>query len=96
MSFRYYTNAISQASRHFAAGIFIVGLMLVGFAVIILALPELFAFLAAAIFFIAGVSCGVIAVKIFLTQRHMNKMNREDPFDCRKNVWPHIEEPFDL
>ena len=41
MFFRYYTNAISQAGRSLAKGIFIVGLLLVGFGALILALPEI-------------------------------------------------------
>ena len=65
MVFRYYTNAISQASRNVAAAIFIVGLMLIGFGVIIVALPELFAYLAAGVFLVAGVGCAITAVKIF-------------------------------
>ncbi len=37
-----------------ASGILVVGLLLIGFGMLILALPELFAFLAAAVFFVAG------------------------------------------
>jgi len=99
MNFRFYTNAISQASRKVASGIFIVGLVLVGFGVIILALPEIFAFLAAAVFFIAGLGCAITAVKIFLAQRKLNKINKNNIGDgsqgCRKNVQIHIEEHYD-
>ena len=94
--FGFYTNAISQASKNVATGIFIVGLLLAGFGVIILALPEVFAFLAAAIFFIAGVGCGITAVKIFLAQRHFDKMNRDSSDGYRKNVQIHIDEHYDI
>ena len=99
MNFRFYTNAISQASRKVASGVFIVGLVLIGFGVIILALPEIFAFLAAAVFFIAGLVCAITAVKIFLAQKKLDKINndniRDDSQGYRKNVQIHIEEYYD-
>ena len=88
-----------------AAGIFIVGLLLIGFGVIIIALPELFAMVAAVIFFIAGVGCGITAIKIFLVLRKLNKINSDDsphPSEgwgsqgYRENVRIHIEEHYDV
>jgi len=96
MSFRFYTNLISQASRSFASGVFVVGLVLIGFGVVILALPEIFAFLAAAVFFVAGIGCAITAIKIYLAQRRLNKMMRDDSADYRKNVQIHTEEFYDL
>lgn len=100
MNFRFYTNAISQASRTVAAGIFIVGMLLIGFGVIIAALPEIFAYLAAAMFFIAGIGCGITAVKIFWAQRKLDKkldkINSDDSQGYRENVQIHIEEHYDL
>jgi uncharacterized membrane protein len=96
MNFRFYTNAISGASRSIAAWIFIVGLLLVGFGIIIIALPELFAMFAAVIFFIAGVGCGVTAIKIFLAQRKLNKIDSDDSRGYRENVQIHIEEHYDV
>ncbi len=97
MSFRFYTNAISQASRSIATGISIVGLLLIGFGILILALPELFAMLAAVIFFIAGVGCGITAIKIFLAQRQLNRINSpDDSQGYRENVQIHIEEHYDV
>ena len=90
--FRHYTNAISQASRSLAAGIFIVGLLLIGFGIIIIALPEIFALLAAAVFFIAGVGCAVTAVKIFWTIRKFDKISPDE--NHRENVQIHIEEHY--
>jgi len=99
MNFRFYTNAISQASRKVASGIFIVGLVLIGLGVIILALPEIFAFLAAAVFFFVGLGCAITAVKIFLAQRKLDKINNDDIGDdsqgYRGNVHIHIEEHYD-
>jgi protein-S-isoprenylcysteine O-methyltransferase Ste14 len=95
MSFRLWTNAICQASRGVAAWLFIVGLLLIGFGVIILALPEIFAFLAAAVFFIAGVGCAITAVKIFMAQRELDKAASDDSQDYRRNVRIHTEEYHD-
>ena len=87
MVFRYYSNALSQASRTVASAILIVGMLLIGFGVLIAALPELFAYLAAALFFIAGVGCGVTALKIFWAQHQVDSMDHtEDPDPMRHNV----------
>ena len=94
--FRFYTNAISQASKSIATWIFIVGLLLVGFGILILALPALFAMLAAAVFFIVGAGCGVTAIKIFLAQRQLNKIDSDDSQGYRENVRIHIEEHYDV
>ena len=96
MVLRFYSNALSQASRSVAAGIMIVGLLLIGFGVLIAALPELFAYLAAFMFFIAGVGCGITAIKIFWAQRQLDKMTHDDSQAYRKNVRIHTEDPFDL
>ena len=97
MSFRFYTNVISQASRTIAAGIFIVGMVLIGFGFMIYLLPKFFATLAAVVFFIAGLGCGITAVKIFLTQRKLDKMSSDDDITgYRRNVQIHTEEHYDV
>ena len=96
MLFRYYTNAISQATLGVAMWILIAGLSLVGFGVLILALPELFALLAALVFFVAGASCLATAFKIYLAHRRIEKFNKEDTDAYRKNVRIHTEEHCDL
>jgi hypothetical protein len=93
MVFRYYSNALSQASRAVASTILIVGMLLIGFGVLIAALPELFAYLAAAVFFIAGVGCGVTALKIFWAQRRIDKAEEAGPM--RENVRVRQTEFFD-
>ena len=92
MSFRFWTDAVSQASRNVAAAIFIVGLLLIGFGIVILALPEIFAFLAAAVFFIAGIGCGITAIKIFLAQRRLDKLTDNESYGYRENVEIYTEE----
>ncbi len=86
MPFRYYTNLLSQASRTMAASIMVVALVLIGFGLLILALPELFAMLAAAVFFLAGFSCAVVALKIFAAQRRLNRHTPDDEHAYRENV----------
>jgi hypothetical protein len=95
MSFRFYTNAISQASRNFAAGLFIVGLLLVGFGFLVYILRDLFAVLASIVFFVTGIGCGITAVKIFWAQRKLDKINSDDSPGYRENVQIHIEEHYD-
>jgi len=92
MSFRFWINAISQASRGVAAGIFVVALLLIGFGVVILALPEIFAFLAAAVFFGAGIGCAITAVKIFLAQRRLDKLTDNKSYGYRENVEIYTEQ----
>ncbi len=96
MIFRFYRDAISQASRSIAATILIVGLFLIGFGVVILAAPAIFAFLAAMIFFIAGIGCAITAAKIFWAQRQFGKLTPDDSQAYRRNVQIRMEEhPFD-
>lgn len=96
MSLHFWTDLISQTSRGIAKGIFIVGLLLIGFGIIIAAFPEIFAFLAAAVFFIAGAGCGIMATRIFLAQRRLDKLNSDDSKAYRNNVQIHTEEHYDL
>ncbi len=95
MSFRFYTNAISQASKSVAAGIFITGLLLIGFGFLIYVLKEIFAILAAIVFCAAGTGCLITAVKIYLAQRKLDKINSDDSTGHRENVHIHIEEHYD-
>ena len=97
MPLRFYTNVLSQASRTAATGIMIVGLLLMGFGVIIIALPELFAMLAAMVFFVAGIGCAITAVKIFWAQRHLERLESDEELEVyRENVRIHREDHSDL
>jgi len=92
MPFRFYTNMLSHASRTLAASVLVIGLLLIGFGMLIMALPELFAFLAAGVFFIAGVGCAVVAVKIFFALRRLEKHLSEEDDAYRENVVIHRDE----
>ena len=96
--FRLYTNYFSRATRGIAGGAFITGMLLVGFGMLIIALPELFAALAAAAFFIAGLGCIAFAVKTYLAIRKINRHSQhidgvENAY--RENVNIHIDRHFD-
>jgi hypothetical protein len=87
---------MSQASRTAAAWIFITGLLLIGFGAIIIALPEIFAALAALVFAFAGLGCIGTGAKIFWTQRKLDRINHGAMNGYRKNVRIHTEEYHDL
>jgi uncharacterized membrane protein len=91
MSFQFYSNVISQASRRIAGGIFATGLMLIGFGLLIYLMPKLFATLAAIVFFVAGIGTCITALKIFAAQRHIDKEINDKPAEYRENVRIHTE-----
>jgi phage-related minor tail protein len=93
--FRFYTNAVSQASKGIAKGILTTGLGLIGFGILILVLPALFALLAAAVFFIVGAGAIGTAIRIFLAQRQINKISSDSSEGYRENVRIHIEDNND-
>ncbi len=86
--FRFYSNQLSQATRKISASVFVVGLMLIGFGLLILALRDLFVLLAASLFFIAGIGTISYAVRLFFAAGKMSK--GDDAF--RDNV--KIHNPF--
>jgi hypothetical protein len=94
--FHYYTNMISQTSRAAAAGIFSVGLLLIGFGFLIYLLPKFFATLAAIVFVVAGSACSAAALKILLAQRKLDKFASDDLDAYRKNVHIHIEDHYNI
>jgi len=96
MSFNFYTNAVSRASRGLAATIFILGLILIGFGFLIYVLRDLFAILFSIIFCIAGVGCAITAVRILWAMRKFGKINSDDSSAHRENVQINIEEHYDV
>jgi len=96
MNFRFYSNMLSSASRHFAAGAFIVGLLLIGFGFLIYILRDLFAILFAAIFVLTGIASLITAAKILWTSRRIRKDIFDDADATRKNVTIHYQEHYDV
>jgi len=95
MPFRFYTNMLSRASRMMASGVLVIGLLLIGIGVLIVALPELFAYLAALVFFVAGLGCAVTAAKIYWVQRRLERLQADDVDVYRQNVRIHTGGPYD-
>ena len=93
MVFRYYSNVLSQASRAMASGILVAGMLLIGFGVLIAAMPEVFAYLVAALFILVGVGCGATALKILWTQYRADHSVGQGP--VRHNVRIHRTGIFD-
>jgi len=97
MFFRFYTKQLSEATRGLAAVVFIVGMLLIGFAMLIFALPKLFAWLAAGVFFAIGLTTIGYAVRLFIAasrlDRDMPMVDDEDEAIIRrKHVDIRVEE----
>ena len=92
MSFQFYSNVVSQASRRIAGGIFATGLMLIGFGLLIYLYPKFFATLAAMVFFAVGLGTCITALKIFAAQHRMNKNINNESNEYRENVRIRIED----
>jgi hypothetical protein len=95
MSFQFYTNLISQASRSFARWLFITGLLLVCFGLLVYWLRDIFAIIAAGLFVFAGLGSAVTAVKIYFAQRRLDKMAGPEN-EHRENVRIRFEEHYDI
>lgn len=96
MMFRFYSNALSGLSRSVAGAILIVGLLLIGFGVLIAALPEFFAYLAAGVFFVAGLGCALSAVRILWAQNRIDRAANAETEVYRQNVCIHVRHPDEL
>ena len=96
MVFRYYSNMVSHASRNIAGGVFVLGLMLIGFGFLIYYLRDVFAFIFAGLFCAAGIGCGITALKILWSVHKLNKFNSGNSGAYRENVRIHSEEHHDI
>ncbi len=95
MSFGFYKNALSQATRGVATMIFVTGLVLIGFGFLIYLLPRFFATLAAVVFCVVGVGCATTAIKIFLVHRKIERISSDDSAYYRRDIEVHIKEDFE-
>lgn len=91
--FRFFVrgNPFSQATGTMAKGSLVTGLLLIGFGMLVFILRDIFAFLAAAIFFMAGFSAIGYAVRLWIVQYKLKKSDQE----FRQNVQIHYtDDPF--
>ena len=93
--FKMYSNMLGLASMKMAKGAFVTGLLLIGFGILIIAMPDFFAWLAAIVFFIAGLSSISVAVKILLAKKKMNQFAENVNNAYRENVNIHIDSEFE-
>jgi hypothetical protein len=89
MVFNFYSNSFSNISKGFAKGLFIVGLLLIGFGILVWIFKEVLALIAAAIFMAIGAVCCFNAIKIFIISWKSDKNNDND--GRSDNVKIHIE-----
>ena len=80
-------DPVRQATQGLSKGALVLGLFLIGFGMLVFVLRDLFAFIAAAIFFITGFSAIGYAVRMFILQHKM-----KDSSAYRENVEIHIED----
>jgi len=95
MFFRYYSDAISNASKGIAKGIFVTGLLVIGFGALIMAFPAVFALVVAGLFIFVGAGCCITAVRMYLGARRFGGKvpgSGEGEDGYRENVQIHIEE----
>ncbi|MHC4216658.1 MAG: hypothetical protein ACYSWP_25205 [Planctomycetota bacterium] len=84
----FFFSNFRDASKTVAKGSFFTGLFLIGFGMLIFILKDIFAFLAAAVFFIGGFSAIGYAIRLFWSSRKTH-----DDEAVRKNVTIHRDEP---
>ena len=70
LRFFYQGDPMREAGKTLARGALVLGLFLIGFGMLVFILRDLFAFLAAAVFFMAGFSSIGYAIRIFWATRH--------------------------
>ncbi len=88
--FRFFVhgNPASDVAKGVATGRLFVGLLLIGFGLLVFILRDLFAFVAAAVFFLAGFTAIGYAIRLYLLQHKIKKSDTE----YRKNVEIHYDD----
>ena len=81
-------NPFRQAAKDAAKVSLFLGLFLIGFGMLVFVLRDLFAFIAAAIFFMAGFSAIGYALRLFILQWKL----RKDKAVYREGVEVHFED----
>ncbi len=81
-------DPVRQATQGLAKVALFLGLMLIGFGLLLIILKEVFIFIAAAIFFLAGFSAIGYALRMFILQHKMKKSNTA----YREGVEVHFED----
>ncbi len=88
-------DPFSRVTKGLAKGSLFTGLFLIGFGMLVFILRDIFAFLAAAIFFMAGFSAIGYAIRLYLAMRKLRGPEQKGKNAHRENVQIHVEEDFD-
>ncbi len=87
-NFKFNSNPLTRATAGAAAAVFIIGMLLLGFALLIYALPDLFATLASLFFVLTGVSTIGVSIKLLIASKKIGDMSKhQDAY--RENVQIH-------
>jgi hypothetical protein len=90
--FNFYSNSFSGISKSFAKGLFVTGLLLFGFGLLVWIFKEVLALIAAAIFMFVGVGCCLKAIRMYYIAWKFDRNNNDDSNGGRSpNVKIHIE-----
>jgi hypothetical protein len=81
MLFNFYSSSFNQLSKSYAKGLFVVGLLLVGFGTLVWILKEVLAVIAAVIFIAVGAGCCFNAVRIFFGTMKSEKKDNDGKSD---------------
>lgn len=92
MFFNFYSSSFSQLSKGYAKVLFIVGLLLIGFGMLVWIFKEVLAVIAATIFIIVGGICCFNAIRIFIGTIKTDK----DDGGRSSNVKIRIEQDTDI
>lgn len=87
---------MSQVTKGLAKGSLLLGLLLIGFGMLVFILRDLFALLAAAIFFIGGFSSIGYAIKLFIAAHRVRRGSKDPDGAYRENVNIRVEEFGDM
>jgi hypothetical protein len=92
----FFSEQASQATKGLAKGSLALGLLLMGFGMLVFILRDIFALLAAAVFFIGGFSAIGYAIRLFVASHRMKKGGSSPDGAYRENVNIRIEEHHDM
>lgn len=91
MFFKFYSNQFNQITKGFSKGLFVIGLLLIGFGTLVWVLKEIFALIAAAIFMLAGAACCTNAIRLYFASRKSYQNNDDNSAGRSDNVKIHSE-----
>jgi sugar phosphate permease len=91
MLFNFYSNSFSSVSKGFAKGLFVTGLLVFGFGLLVWIFRQVLAVIAAAIFMAVGVGCCLKAIRIYYIAWKSGRHHDDDNSGRSPNVRIHIE-----